>query len=160
MQRLHWKWSLQSVHKSRITRGFTTRSDGTRLVGHNRCRWVDCGPLVDCWFWFCPIIAFTILRGCWNLRFINISTGFFICVLRCPSFQKVAPVPAILASIFGAHGVGPRGALLTQHSGRLLVPRLCLNVNFFTNCKGFQLSSSLIIVVPLGGLFLLHFLSG
>ena len=72
----------------------------------------------------------------------------------------MAPVPAILASIYGAHGVGPRGALLTQDCGRLPVPRLCLNVNFFTLCKGFQLSSSLIIVVPLGGLFLLHFLSG
>ena len=72
----------------------------------------------------------------------------------------MAPVPAILISIFGAHGVGPRGAVLTQNCGALPVSRLCLKVNFFAVCKGFQLSSSLIIVVPLGGLILLHCLSG
>ena len=49
--------------------------------------------------------------------------------------------------------------MLAQNGGRLPISWLGLDMNFYTDCKGFQLSSTLIIVVPLTGLFLLHSLS-
>ena len=65
----------------------STGSGGIQLVSHNRCQLVSCVPLVGYWFWFCPIVTFTILRGCWGHWSVFISTGFFICVLKCAWFQ-------------------------------------------------------------------------
>ena len=82
--RLCWECSLQSVHKSSITHGFISRPDRVvhSLLPITGAGWLAVGPWLIVGSDSAPIVTVTILRGCWGLRFITISTGFFICILR------------------------------------------------------------------------------
>jgi len=124
---------LQLVHKSSFTGGFTTRPD-----------------LVECWFGFCSTDTFTILRN-WLLGppvhhrlhwFLHLCTEVSLILVggACSDDTRFQLWCARCTT---------SGAVLTQNSGRFPVPRFCLNVNFFTIYKRFQLSSPLIIVVSL-----------